>query len=466
MRALTMNTRQEAELSTPRVGERDAAYPELLRLAWPAVIAMLSFTVMDVADTLFVGQLGKDELGALGLSTTIVFVLQSFAFGLLAATRVVTSQFDGAAQQRRFGGAATASLLLSVGIGVCFIPLALFSDTIFAATGASENVQRIAREYFNIRVFGVWAWLAMIGLGNFLKGTGDTRTPMMIAVVANTLNVVLDPILIFGLGPFPELTHRGAAHATNIASLTGGLLSFVIVHLRVAGGWRYSPRALRSTLSLGLPMGLQWFFEMASWSVFISVVARIGDSELAAHTIVIKIIMVSFLPGLGIGESASVLAGRLVGGLRDDLILPLWRRAAGLGLVLMGFCGALFFVFPRALIGAFGAEGDVLAIGQQLLFVAAVFQLADALAMISSQTLDGTGDSRFTMTVSVSTAWLLFVPLTILFAFVLDFGAVGAWWAICARLFTMAAVYSWRLHSGRWRRSGLRVSEASSALAG
>lgn len=433
---------------------------EVRQLAWPTIVSMLSFTLMEVADTYFVGRLGVVELAAMGLSTMVVFVLHSFCFGLLGATRVVIAQLDGAERRELFSHGAGTTLLLALIVGALVMPLSLVSQPLFALLGGSAEVQQVAVEYFNTRLYGSWAFFVMIGLGNVLKGSGDMRTPMRINLGVNTLNIALDPVLIYGLGPIPAMRHIGAAHTSTIVLILGMLAMFWATRQRFRGSWRPQVALFTANLRYGIPMGVQWMLEGASWVVFMGLMARIGDAALAANTAVMRIISVSFLPGYGIAEAANVLAGRYTGAGEEALVPRVWRSAVLLGVILMGLCGVIFFIVPEPLIRIFSTDPEIVRIGALFLQIAAVFQVADALGIISSNTLTGTGDTRFTMWVALGSAWLIFVPVAWYLSQHTPLGAIGAWVGLVLHLCTQALVFGWRVHRGGWK--GKSVVRATS----
>lgn len=437
--------------SIPQSAPAPGSLREVSTLAWPTIIGMLSYTLMEVADTYFVGRLGKVELAAIGISTMLVFVLHSFCFGLVGAARVVIAQLDGAGQRKRFSNAAGTTLMAALALGALFFPLRFVSHHLFAALGGSPEVQLVASEYFDARLLGSWAFFAMTGLGNVLKGTGDMRTAMRVNLIVNGLNIALDPVFIYGWGPIPAMRHVGAAHATTLALLVGVVLMLLAARKRFTGSWRPNAKLLGSILRYGIPMGIQWMLEAASWVVFLGIMARISDVALAANTAVMKILTVSFLPGYGIAEAANVLAGRYAGRGRNDLIRVVWKNSVILGGGLMGLMGLLFLIAPALLIGIFTDDPEIIRIGTQFLRVAAVFQIVDALGIISSNTLTGTGDTRFTLIVTLTSAWAIFVPSAWYLATQTSLGAIGAWYGLTLHLAVLASVCAWRIFQGGWR---------------
>lgn len=453
-----MKHRSEASIHTR------GSIQEVGLLAWPTIISMLSFTLMEVADTFFVGRLGTVELAAIGISTMLVFVLHSFCFGLMGAARVVIAQLDGAERTDQISHGAATTLVLALLLGVLVLPLTLVSPRIFALLGGSDAVQLVAVEYFNTRLWGSWAFFVMIGMGNVLKGTGNMKAPMRVNIVVNVINIGLGPSLIYGWGPFPELRHIGAAHTSTIALIIGMVLMFWTTRRHILGVWTPRLTLFATTLRYGIPMGIQWMLEGASWVVFMGLMGRIGDVSLAATTAVMRILSVSFLPGYGIAEAANVLAGRYTGSGDTHLIPKVWKSSVQIGVGLMGLCGFLFFVFPEPLIRIFASDPEIIRTGSLFLRIAAVFQVVDALGIISSNTLTGTGDTRFTMVIALASAWLIFVPIAWFLSQKTAMGAPGAWVGLVLHLCVLGTIFGWRVFQGGWKGKGV-VPERSATLA-
>jgi MATE family multidrug resistance protein len=428
---------------------------EVASVAWPIVISMLAYTAMGVFDTMYVGWLGKTELAAVGIATTAFFLINALFLGSLRGVKVMSAQSTGADEGADAVSAGWVGAAIGIPFGLLVVAMSFFDGTIFAILGGTDAVQSIGRDYFNIRVWGAIVWYVTIAVGNYFQGTGDTRTPMKINLVANALNVVVDPLLIFGIGPFPEMGVEGAALATIIAQGTGMVVAAFYFIRQVGWTPEFDTRVARKILRLGLPMGIQQALNVAGFAAFTALLARMGEAQLAAHQVTIKIISVSFLPGYGISEATSILTGQYVGADDVPAARRSFRSAMGLGVGLMGLCGLVFFLWPGPLIRVFNTHPDVVSIGADLLLVAAVFQVFDAVAMVSAGALNGTGDTKFTMWASITGKWLVLVPSAYLFGYVLDWGAAGAWLGLTAEILAVAVVNLGRFAGDRWTNKGV-----------
>lgn len=423
---------------------------EVAHVAWPIVVSMLSYTAMGVVDTLFVGRLGKTELAAVGIATTAFFLVNALFLGTLRSVKVVSAQSTGADRDDRAVRAGWIGAVLAVPFGLAVLGLGFLGGPIFAALGGSPAVQVLAGEYFAIRAAGAGLWYGNMALCNYFQGTGDTRTPMAVNLVANGVNVAVDPLLIFGLGPVPALGVEGAALATIVAQCSGLVVVASLFVRSVGAEPEWSSDVAGEVLRLGAPMGVQGALGVGGFTAFTAMLARMGEAPLAAHQVAIKIVSVSFLPGNGLSQAASILVGQYVGAGEPSSARRSFRSAVGLGVAVMGACGVLFFAFPETLIRAFNDHPDVVEIGANLLWVGAVFQVFDAVAMITTGALNGAGDTRYTMWVNVSCTWLVLVPGAYLFGYVLSYGAVGAWMGLTAEILAIAILVLARFVGNGW----------------
>jgi MATE family multidrug resistance protein len=420
-------------------------------LAWPVAISMLSFTVMTLVDTLYVGRLGTTPLGGLGLATTLTFVSYSFGRGVLTGAKVLIAQATGAGKTEAARRVAWQAIWMAGIFAAAIALIAPVARPLFGLMGADGAVVEHADAYFLVRVGGVPFVFTMLALDSWFHGRGDTKTPMRANLIANAINIVLDPLLIFGWGPFPELGVSGAALATVIGFGIGAAYQVRAAApelLRTAPRLRWS--TIRETWRMGLPIGLRNGLEMGSFLVVASVLAMAGPAHLAAHVIMVRICSVSFLPGFAIGEAVAVMAGQAVGAERRHQAREAFAAGLRLTLVLMLSWAVVFLVMPGPLVAVFGVEPEVMEIARDLLLVAALFQLFDAVVINANGVLNGAGDVRFTMWATISCAWIVKLPIAFWLALAWDWGAVGAWTGFTCELIVLSVILSWRVRGSRW----------------
>lgn len=450
---------QVPERAPPGVSEpsserstKEPTMGEVVRLAWPITISMLSFTAMGLADTLFVSRLGTEPLAAVGMAVSTTFLILAFGMGLMGGVKVSVAQATGATDEDGVLRLGWQALWVAGIVGVTLATLAPFGPMLFRALGAEGEVGEMANAYFLIRVLGSPLTFAMLAHKSWFDGRGDTRTPMVANLIANGLNIALDPIFIFGWGAIPAMGVGGAAAATVLAMAVA--MTFLaargIPRLLKASSRRPERELLREIWRLGSPMGVRQLLGVGAWVLLVSVLARVGAIDLAAHVMVIRIVSVSFLPGYAISQAASVLVGQSVGAGNPLGARAAVRHSMVLAVAVMAVCGIVFVAFPEPLVGVFGVAPEVAALGRTLLIVAAGFQVFDAVAMVAQGALNGAGDTRFVMVTSVLAAWLLQLPVAVALALPMGMGAVGAWIGLTVEIAGLAAVSLWRVRGDRW----------------
>ena len=440
-----------------RVGLREVSV-----LAWPICISMLSYTAMIVADSIFVGWLGTAELAAMGLAAPAVFLIFALGMGVVRGTKVVVSQRTGAGDDKAVHRALWQALWLGSVLGVPVMLLSGLGPALFSVMGGSEDVNAHATTYFAARALGAPLTFLGVGLAAWFEGRGDTRTPMKINVLANAVNIALDPLFIFGFGAVPAFGVGGAAWSTVAAQALSLVLYLVAAWRRVdrSVSRRPSTRLMGAIARVGLPMGTRGFLELIAWNVFVSLLARVGEAHLAAHVVVLRIVSVSFLPGYAIGEAGAVLVGQALGARRPDLAVQAWRASTRLAVAVMLACAVVFVVVPQALVLPFGVEPAVLELSVTLLAIASLFQVFDAVAMAGQGALNGAGDTRFVMLSSVTISWAFNLPMAFIVVRWMELGATGAWLVLTGELVLLSVVTSLRIRSGRWLEVGAAMVEA------
>ena len=419
--------------------------------AWPIAVSMLSYTVMSLVDTLYIARLGTTQLAAIGIAAVLVFSVQSFCGGLIGGLRILTAQWTGAGQADETAIVSWQGQWLSIPFGLALSMLTFIDGDIFLLLGANREVAEHAFDFFSIRILGAPMLLSTLALNAWFQGRGDTKTPMHATLLSNGLNIILDPFFIFGWAGLPAMGIGGAAVATVISFTVGWFyMIWRSAPIMRHAPMRYNHGIMRQTLHLGAPMGVHFFLSTVSYTVLTSILAFVGEVELAAHVIVVRIVSASFLPGHAIGDATSVLVGQFVGGGHRHLAYKVYREALKLGIGIMAFCGLVFLLAPNLLVAPFRPDAEVYVVAVNLLFIAALFQVLDAVVMVAQGAINGAGDTRFVMYSSVAATWLIKLPIAWALAQYFGFGAVGAWIGFTGEIIILCVVYVLRIKSGRW----------------
>jgi MATE family multidrug resistance protein len=418
------------------MSKQKGSYKEVISLAYPAVLTMLSWTVMWTVDTIFVGRVGTAEQGAVGFAGTLVWVFACFVTGTIYAVQIFVAQHCGANQKDRCGEMLWQGIYMCLIFAVPMGILGLNADRIVGALKVSPEIAGFAATYFQIRILGVIFTFLFRAQEVFLQGTGDTKTPLKVSIMSNGLNVALDYLLIFGKFGFPEMGVGGAALATVIATaFQSAAYAYVIwgradrkVYFRRSVSPLMPKRFVR-LLRVGSPQGIQWLLDMGTWTIFTTVVARMGEVEAAAHQIALTILHISFMPGYGVSIATTTLVGQYLGAGDKEAARRSAYNSLRVVIAFMGSMGILFYLFRTQLIGLFNPDPAVVAVGATLLVYAAIFQAFDGAGMVCSGTLRGAGDTRWPSVVSIAIAWGVFVPLVYLMPVRMELGVVGGWQA-------------------------------------
>ena len=412
---------------------------ELVRIAGPIAISMLSFSTMTLADTLFVGRLGSSALAGVGLGGVASFTALCFSIGFLRAIKIVGAQAEGAGDDALLREAGATGVVFAWVLGTLTLIVGGLAALALPLISATEASGQAATDYMQVRMLGAPIVLTYVALREYRYSRGDSVTPTFASIAGHSLNIGLDALFILVL----DWGVAGAAAATVI----GQFVELLVLALRPLdfGREHFSRATARKIWNLGLPTGMQFLLEVGAFTMLSALLAALDEREMAAHQVGIQVLHFAFLPGFAIADATSVLAGQAMGGQRPALV----RVSAARGMLLAGGWALgstlLLIVFGDAVSAAFGLEEGVAEVLRRLLYVAAFFQLADAANTVARGVLRGVGDVRFAAVLGIVTAWVLTPPLTYLLGYGLGWGAVGGWITLTSEICVGAVVMWWRL---------------------
>lgn len=432
---------------------------EVIRLAYPVTLGMLSITLLNVVDTAMLGRLGSIPLAAAGISGvgyfTIVFSLAGIGIGVQA----LSSRRYGEENHARCGEILNAGVLLSL---ICGLPFVFGSSWIARAAAPllSQDIQvaQLGEVYLHYRFIGAPFLLLNMVFRGLYNGVGDTKQQLTSAILVTVSNILLDYLLIFGHAGLPRMGIAGAAIASTIA--TGlGTIYFVVVGLshRYQHRFRLYRRPARSLawcapiLRLSLPVMGQRFIGFASFFALFSIIARIGTLELAASNVIRSIYNLSVMPAFGIAVAAATLVGQRLGAGKPEEAEGFAWEAARLGAGVMGAVGLLFVAFPKAIFAIYTSDATVIALGKLPLQLVGAIQVFGGVAIVLGQALQGAGNTRFVMLVELAVCTLLYLPTAYLLGLHFKFGIVGAWSGEFFYWLSVALLMSWKFRQGSWK---------------
>lgn len=446
--------------------------PTMLRLAAPLVLAQMLQTVYNVVDTFWVGRIGPDAVAAITLSFPIIIFLISMAAGLTIAGTALVAQYTGAKQPEHAAKAAAQSLvaviITSVGIGIVGI---LAAEFLLTLVGATPEVLPMAKSYFTIYLAGVPFVFLSFGYQSVLRGVGDTVTPLKLRAFATALNIILDPILIFGWLGVPAMGIAGAAVATVIALGIEGIWGTVLL-LRGAGGlgfrrehFRPDWTVIRRIFRIGSPAALEMTAGTIGLSLMTAIVALSGMQAVAAFGIGMRLQSLILLPAFGIGMATTTMVGQNVGaGKPQRAEQAAWMAAAITFGTMAVFC-VFGVLFPSTLIGIFNDDPEVLRYGTSYLQIAGPAISLMGIRIVISGAFRGAGNSVPAMVLSFVLVLLLEAPLAYLLAQVVGWGPNGIWWSNLVAGAVGAVWASLWFRRGRWKERAITRAEPNAPLA-
>jgi putative MATE family efflux protein len=421
------------------------------------VLETVMESVFAVVDVFFVSRLGADAVATVGLTESMMVLVYSLAMGLgigataTVARRIGEQNADGAAHAA--AQAILLGLIVSAVLGVLGVVLA---PTLLRMMGGSPAV--IANAAFMQVMLGANASVLLLFLINAIfRGAGDAAIAMRVLWLANWINIVLGPMLIFGVGPFPELGVVGAAIATSIGRGTGAL--YAISRLFRPGArvhvqrrhFAFDPALMWQMIRLSGSGTFQILIGTASWIGLIRVISSFGSAALAGYTIGIRVIIFALLPSWGLSNAAATMVGQALGAKKPERAERAVWIAARYNLVFLGTIGLVFVLFARAIVSLFTRDLAVAPYAVDCLRIVALGFLFYAYGMVITSSFNGAGDTWTPTWLNLVVFWLWEIPLAYALAVVLEMGPRGVFVAITVAYSTLAVLRAWLFRKGRWK---------------
>ncbi len=427
-------------------------------LAVPMVLEMVMESLFAVTDVFFVARLGASAIATVGLTESMMIVVYTLAMGLaisaaaIVARRVGEKDTDAAARaavQAIIIGAVVSTIIAASG--------AAFAPQLLALMGASSDVIRSGTTFTRVMLGGSVTAFMLFVINSSFRGAGDAAVSMRVLWVSNAINIVLGPLLIFGVGPLPQLGVTGAAVATTIGRGVGVLVALYFLargsgHLRVARRhivleWETITRILR----LSLNGTFQVLVGSLSWIALVRLMATFGSAAMAGYTIAVRMVMFALLPAWGLGNAAATMVGQALGASNPARAESAVWTAARYNVAFLGLMGVFFFVCAPHIVHAFttdSAVGNVAVFGLRIM--AAGFPLF-AFGMTLTQSFNGAGDTATPTRINIAVFWIFEIPLAWLLADRTSLGSRAVFVSVLAAYSLLAVVSATMFKRGRWR---------------
>ena len=422
------------------------------------VLEMLMESVFAVVDIFWVGHIGPDAVATVGLTESMLTIAYTVAMGLsigvtaMVAWRIGEKNPEGAAEAAVQGIALGVIVAAIIGVAG-----ALLAPNLLALMGASPTVIATGQTYTRIMLGGNIVILLLFLINAMFRGAGDAAIAMRVLWLANWINIILGPLLIFGVGPFPKLGVTGAAIATTIGRGTGVLYQLyrlwrrdgrIVIHGHQI---RLKPAVMKTMLRLSGTGTFQVFVGMASWIGLTRINASFGTDALAGYQIAIRIIIFALLPSWGLANAAATMVGQALGAGKPERGEEAVWKAALYNLVFLGIAGLVFITFANPISHLFTNDPTVAGIAADCLRIISYGYLFYAYGMVLTNSFNGAGDTWTPTWLNLFCFWLWEIPLAYVLARHFEMGPRGVAWAVTIAFSTLALASVVLFRRGRWK---------------
>lgn len=428
-------------------------------LAIPMILELVMESTFAVVDIFFVGKLGASAVATVGLTETYLFLLYSVAMGLSMAVTAIIARRIGEKNSEEAGISAVQALAISLLISLPFAIAGIFyAQDLLRLMGADEWSLAHGYKYTQWMLGGNLVILLLFVINAVFRGAGDAAIAMRILWISNGINILLDPLLIFGLGPIPAMGIEGAAIATNVGRGVGVFVQLYYLfrggkHIKVAWNQlKINTSVMLNMLKTSLGGIGQMIIAMTSWIFLMRILADLGSEAVAGATIAMRIMMFTMMPAWGLSNAAATLVGQNLGaGSPERAESTVWK----IGFYNMMFLivvSVVFFMFNHQLIGIFTQDARVISIGAEWLRILSYSFFVYGWWMVSMQAFNGAGDTRTPTWINLIFFWLIQIPLAYILAIHLNWEHSGVFWAVFISETSVGLFTLWLFKRGSWKK--------------
>jgi len=454
--------RRSSESLSRRLTEGPIA-GSLLRLAWPVMLANLFQTLYNFVDRFWLARYGQIGIAALALSWPLIFLVLSIGSGMTVAGTALVAQYTGAKRPEEANLAAGQVVAFSGLLAVILAVVGFFAARpLLTLMGAEAALVDAGASYLQIIYAGIPLMFSTFVITALLNGVGDTVTPMILMAGSVALNLALDPLLIFGWGPFPEWGVSGAAAATVLSRTALAVVGFALlfsgrlgIHIR-RRHLRLRWNLVRRIASIGGLASIGQTGTAIGFTIMNAALARIGTVVLSAFGIGNAFVSLALMPVMGLGQATSTMVGQNLGAKK---VPRAWKSAwSGMAIssVVLAAAAVVVLIFRADLIRMFMDDPAVVAAGSDMLLLVAFAFPFMGIIQVTMGVYQGSGHTFYSMFFGLFRLWALRVPLVYILAFAFTMGANGVWWAMLASNFGTAAVSVAVFVTGNWTRRIIR----------
>jgi putative MATE family efflux protein len=433
----------------------------IILLSIPMVLEMIMESVFALVDIFFVSRLGAEAVATVGITESLMTIIYAIGIGLSVGTTALVSRRIGEKRPEEAAVAAVQAIITGMVVSIAFTMVGIFfSKDLLRLMGASEATVEMGYMYPAIMLGGNMVIMLLFIINAVFRSSGDAALSMRVLWFANILNIILDPMLIFGIGPFPELGVKGAAVATNIGR---GVAVLYQLYLLGKGNHRIKVRAnqmvfrvkeMAQLVKLSLGAIGQYIIATSSWVFLVWVVTSLGEEVVAGYTIAIRILLFALLPAWGLSNAAATLVGQNLGAnLPDRAERSAWVVGIA-NMIFLGLVSIIFIAMPDAFIGIFIdtlEEPVVMQSGVTCLRVVSFGFCVYALGHVMVNAINGAGDTATPIWINFIAFWLLEIPLAFLFTKVMGLHIIGVCYAILIADTALTLIALVVFKRGKWK---------------
>jgi putative MATE family efflux protein len=428
----------------------------LFALAWPLIVANSINMIGPTVDTIWVGRLGPNALAGVGVAGTVVMLVQAGLMGLFTGLRAMIARFIGAKDERQANFVAQQALVIGAVSSVVLAIIGIFfAEDILEIVGVTPEVLAIGASYIRIQFVCMIAISFRMMSDGVMQASGDTMTPMKIAVIFRGLHVLISPAFIFGIWFFPKMGVNGAATANVISQSLGTAISFWILftgrsRLKLTlKGLYIDFKMIWRIIRIGLPSSIMGIQQNLGQFFLLRIVSVFGTLAVAAHSLNQRVEMIMVMPAWGLGMAAGVLTGQNLGAQRPDrAVRGGWLACGMIEIFAVVCCGALL-LWAEYVVRIFSSDPELITLAATFLRISVVSYTVMGLSGVFQQSITGAGDTILPMIVSIIAIWAIQIPLAY-FLSKTSLGVYGIRWGIVTSAVLSACAYTLYFRMGRW----------------
>ncbi|MEM1257920.1 MAG: MATE family efflux transporter [Bacteroidota bacterium] len=430
----------------------------IFMLSIPMILEMLMESIFALVDIAYVSQVSVNAVATIGLTESVITLVYAIAIGLSMAATAVVARRVGEKDIKGAREAAVQAIFLGILIALIVGIIGfLYNKEILALMGAEPDLIEEGHGYTKWLIGGNITILLLFLINAIFRGAGDANIAMWSLVLSNGLNIILDPIFIFGWGPIPEYGVMGAAIATNIGRGTAVLFQLGILFF----GWGkirlllqdivLNLKVMFNIIKVSLGGIAQFLIGTSSWVFLMRIMSEFGSEVLAGYTIAIRVIMFTLMPSWGMSNAAATLVGQNLGAKQPERAEKSVWITGKYNAYFMGLVSVVYLVFAKQIVGAFNSTPAVMENGALCLQIIAAGYIFYAYGMVVSNAFNGSGDTQTPTKINLISFWLFQLPVAYLLAIVLGFGAIGVFIAITTAEVLLAIIAIVWFKKGKWK---------------